>query len=38
MGHRVWDTGTLPCPWEGDLIFGSHNSRIATLVERHTAM
>jgi IS30 family transposase len=22
--------------WEGDLIFGTHNSQIATLVERHT--
>ncbi len=26
----------LPGHWEGDLLFGSHNSQIATLVERHT--
>ena len=26
----------MPCNWEGDLIFGTHNSQIATLVERHT--
>ena len=26
----------LPGHWEGDLLFGSRNSQIATLVERHT--
>jgi IS30 family transposase len=27
---------TVPGHCEGDLLFGSHNSQIATLVERHT--
>ena len=26
----------MPGHWEGDLAFGSHNSQIATLVERQT--
>lgn len=26
----------MPGHWEGDLFFGSHNTQIATLVERQT--
>jgi len=26
----------MPGQWEGGLIFGAHNSQIATLPERHT--
>ncbi len=26
----------MPGHWEGDLLFGSHSSQIATLVERHS--